>query len=206
MAATTKKAGTKTARKPPAKATKDTAKKETAPAKRKRAGGKTVNTKWHKKFITALEQCPNIEWAARVTKISKKTAYTHMKRYPRFAASVEDAKETAVAVLEAVAWNRAVKGELEPVFHAGKQVATVAKKDTKALFRILAAYNPRYRTKLELAGKDGQPIDMRHTGKLDLKIQERNVNVKLLAKAARRWADSVESGEANVDIRDVDAS
>lgn len=70
---------------------------------------KQVDKSWHAKFLEILGTTCNVTLAARGAGVSRFTVYEHYREQPDFAAQWDDAKEAAVEILEAEAWQRARK-------------------------------------------------------------------------------------------------
>jgi hypothetical protein len=88
--------------------------KPTKPTPKKRAtaaqpASPALNTSWHAKFLEILGTTCNVTLAARGAGINRWTAYEHRKLLSDFAAQWDDAKEAAIEILEAEAWQRARK-------------------------------------------------------------------------------------------------
>lgn len=83
------------------------AKQETKVTPKKR--GKKVDTSWHPRFLEILSQSCNVTLACKAANVRPKTAYEHKKEMPEFAEQWEEAKEGAIDILEAEAWQRARK-------------------------------------------------------------------------------------------------
>jgi hypothetical protein len=112
-------------------------KKPTKPTPKKRAqrgkpAAPTIDTSWHTKFLEILGSTCNVTLAAKGAGIDRTSAYDHYKTQPDFAAAWDDAKDAAVEILEAEAWQRARKTS-----------------DTLIIF-LLKAHKPQmYREKIE---------------------------------------------------------
>lgn len=113
-------------------------------------------------FCAALAETCQVGKACAAVGISRQTAYEWREEIPEFAERWEKAKKIGVTVLEDEAHRRGFEGVDEPVFHLGKEVATVRKySDTLAIF-LLKSHDPKYRenTRMELTGADGGPVQM----------------------------------------------
>lgn len=81
----------------------------------------------------------------------------------KFAAQVDDAKAEAVERLEGEAYRRAVIGIEEPVFWQGMRVDTVRRYSDGLLVKLLEAnHGARFGRKVQVTGKDGGPLEVRH--------------------------------------------
>ena len=80
------------------KKTKKTLKKE-----------REMDTSWHARFLELLGTTCNVTLSARGAGIIPNTAYEHRKAFPEFATAWDEAKEQAIEILEAEAWQRARK-------------------------------------------------------------------------------------------------
>lgn len=71
-------------------------------------GAKQRNKKrsWKPLFLAAFRNSANVRAACEAANISRKTAYQHRERDPKFAAQWDEAEQDAVDVLEARAWQR----------------------------------------------------------------------------------------------------
>jgi len=103
-----KRAATKTkARKPVTKSAKKAPAKQTKQTPKKPATGRTPGTSWHDRFIEILGASCNVSLAAEGAGVGRATAYEHRAQFPEFAKRWEDAEERAVDLLEEEAWKRA---------------------------------------------------------------------------------------------------
>ena len=93
-----------------------------------------VDTSWHAKFLAILSTTCNVTLAARGAGIARVTAYEHYRLLPDFKAAWDDAKEAAVEILEAEAWQRARKVS-----------------DTLIIFLLKAHKPTKYRERFEVA-------------------------------------------------------
>jgi hypothetical protein len=80
--------------------------------------------------------------AARFARITKQTVYNHRKWDSEFAEQWDDAVETAVDLLHARAFQRALEGDCEPVFYMGIRVGYVRKYDSRLQIEMLRAHKP----------------------------------------------------------------
>lgn len=112
---------------------KKTAKITPKPAAKKGGRGTGAPDKsWHAKFLELLSKSCNVSLATQGAGVDRTTAYDHYNLFPDFAAAWDDAKTTAVELLEAKAWQRA---------------ETIS--DTLMIF-LLKAHKPEmYREKIE---------------------------------------------------------
>jgi hypothetical protein len=69
-------------------------------------------------------------------------AYYHRKHDPQFAKQWDEAREFGIEMLHARAFQRAVEGDLKPVFHMGVVVGYVRKFDSRLQIEMLRAYRP----------------------------------------------------------------
>lgn len=106
-------------------------------------GQSRLDTSWHARFLEILGSTCNVTLAARGAGIIRNTAYVHYKALPEFAAAWDDAKEAAIEILEAEAWQRARK-----------------QSDTLMIFLLKAHKPDKYRETVrnEISGINGAPI------------------------------------------------
>lgn len=115
---------------------KPASKKKTATKRTPKKGvrGPAPDLSWHPRFLDILSSTCNVTLAARGAGVNKVTAYEHYKTQPDFARAWDEAKDSAVEILEAEAWNRARKTS-----------------DTLLIF-LLKAHKPKmYRERYEVA-------------------------------------------------------
>ena len=102
---------------------------------------------WRPRFLAALSMCHSPELAARHIRISCQMAYYQRKHDPQFAKQWEEAREYGIEMLHARAFQRALEGDLEPVYYMGVVVDYVREFDSKLLIEMLRAYRPdRFKT------------------------------------------------------------
>jgi hypothetical protein len=74
-------------------------------------------------------------------------AYYHRKHDPQFAKQWDEAREYGVEMLHARAFQRALEGDLEPIFYNGVRVGYIRKFSDKLQIEMLRAYRPdRFKT------------------------------------------------------------
>lgn len=111
--------------------------------KQARDTGNPAKPKWHAVFLELLTGSCSVTVAARGAGIDRTTAYLHYRNNKEFARQWDDAKEAAVEILEAEAWNRARK-----------------KSDTLMIFLLKAHKPEKYRERYELAYMDLDRYDL----------------------------------------------
>jgi hypothetical protein len=77
--------------------------------------------------------------AARVARVHRDTAFEHRKQDSEFGVLWAQACERAVDLLEARAFQRALEGDLEPVYYMGVPVDYMRKFDTRLQIEMLRA-------------------------------------------------------------------
>jgi hypothetical protein len=106
---------------------------------------------WRPAFLVALGQTCNVASACRAARVSRRTAYYHREKFPKFRGAWDDAIDEAVDVLEGEARRRAVEGTDRPVFYKGKQVGAIREYSDKLLIFLLKANRPeKYRDNFDL--------------------------------------------------------
>src|SRR4051794_13562219 len=106
---------------------------------------------WRPAFLAALGQTCNVVSACRAAQVSRRTAYYHREKYPRFRDAWDDAIDDAVDLMEAEARRRAVEGTERPVFYKGKQVGAIREYSDTLLIFLLKAHRPeKYRDNFDL--------------------------------------------------------
>ena len=97
-------------------------------------------------FLAAFVELGTVTHAARAAKMDRHSHYDWLKADALYAAAFTDAQAAAIDSLEREAIRRATTGIDEPVFHQGKQVATVKKYSDVLLIFLLKGANPtKYR-------------------------------------------------------------
>ena len=115
------------------KATKATLKKKATPVKSVKVE-RTVDLSWHPRFLQVLGTTCNVTIAANAAGVDRKTVYRHYREQPDFAEAWDDAKASAIEILEAEAWSRARKTS-----------------DTLIIFLLKAHKPAMYRERYEVA-------------------------------------------------------
>ena len=75
---------------------------------------------WEEAFLAEFARCGVVTYAAEAADVSRTTVYEHIRADPVFSAAFRDAEDRAADVLESAAFERAVDGWAEPVYHQGK--------------------------------------------------------------------------------------
>jgi hypothetical protein len=74
-------------------------------------------------------------------------AYYHRKHDPEFAKQWDEAREYGIEMLHARAFQRALEGDIEPVYYMGVPVGYIRRFDSKLQIELLRAYKPdKFRT------------------------------------------------------------
>jgi len=98
---------------------------------------------WRPRFLAALSMCHSPELAARHTRISCQMAYYHRKHDPQFGEQWDQAREYGIEMLHARAFQRALEGDLEPVYYMGVPVGYIRKFSDKLQIEMLRALMPQ---------------------------------------------------------------
>lgn len=102
---------------------------------------------WRPRFLAALAMTNSVLLSARFARISRGDCYLHRKNDPQFAAQWDAAIEDALELLHSRVWQRAIEGDVEPVFYMGVPVAYIRKFDSKLQIELLRAWKPdRFKT------------------------------------------------------------
>ena len=97
---------------------------------------------WRPRFLAALSMCHSPELAARYTRISCQMAYYHRKHDPQFAEQWDKARKYGIEMLHARAFQRALEGDLEPVYYMGVRAGYIRKFDSRLQIEMLRAHKP----------------------------------------------------------------
>ena len=103
--------------------------------------------------------------AAKAAGVAYSTIWTWKREDAAFSAAWDEAFEQGTDVLEDIALKRATVGNQRPVYQGGKQVGTVQEFSDHLLLATLARRREAWRqskTKVELSGKDGGPVQVHH--------------------------------------------
>lgn len=97
-------------------------------------------------FLDALAACGSVTRAARAVGLSRTAVYNLRNRQDpgaeAFRVAWDGALKQAVAVLAETAFERALNGVEEPVFHKGEQVGTRTRHNDKLLMFLLRTLDP----------------------------------------------------------------
>ena len=88
-----------------------------------------------------------VQLSCRSAKASRDTAYEHRKADAEFAKQWDEAAEHAIDMLHGRTFQRALEGDLEPVYYMGEPVGYIRKFSDKLQIELLRAYRPdRFKT------------------------------------------------------------
>jgi hypothetical protein len=108
-------------------------------------------------FLTNLAETGSVHAAAASARLSARSAYRLRARSPAFAAAWDVADRLAVGRLSAIAFDRAINGRTEQVWHDGELVAEKRLPSDRLLMWLLARLDPaRFAAPWE-RHKDGSP-------------------------------------------------
>ena len=94
-------------------------------------------------FIEALAETGTVHLAARSAGLSARSAYGLRLRSAPFAAAWDSAQQLAVGRLSALAFDRAIHGRIEQVFHEGDLVGEKRIPSERLLMWLLARLDPK---------------------------------------------------------------
>jgi hypothetical protein len=102
---------------------------------------------WRPRFLAALSMTNSVTLAARRARISRQAIYEHRKADAEFADQWDEAVEHAIDMLHARAFQRALEGDVEPVYYMGEPVGYIRKFSDKLQIELLRAWKPdRFKT------------------------------------------------------------
>jgi hypothetical protein len=120
-------------------------------ARRARHDGWTIERQ--KEFIETLAATASVSDACRYVGLSRQSAHKLYQRSPQFRAAWDDALKASVNVLAATAFDRAVNGTQEQVWHEGRMVGFKEKHHDRLLLYLLRVRDPlNYAPLDDLAG------------------------------------------------------
>lgn len=94
-------------------------------------------------FLVNLAETGSVHLAAAAARLNVRSAYRLRARSPAFAAAWDTADRLAVGRLSAIAFNRAINGRTEQVWHEGALVAEKRLPSDRLLMWLLARLDPR---------------------------------------------------------------
>jgi hypothetical protein len=94
-------------------------------------------------FLTNLAETGSVHLASAAARLTARSAYRLRARSPAFAAAWDTADQLAVGRLSALAFDRAINGRTEQVWHEGNLVAEKRMPSDKLLMWLLARLDPR---------------------------------------------------------------
>ena len=111
------------------------------PEPSRKAGGWSAER--HRLFIETLAETGSVHQAARSAGLSARSAYGVRVRSRAFAAAWDAAQQLAVGRLSALAFDRAINGRVEQVYHEGNLVGEKRVPSERLLMWLLARLDPR---------------------------------------------------------------
>lgn len=94
-------------------------------------------------FLSNLAETGSVHLASAAARLSARSAYRLRARSPAFAAAWDTADQLAVGRLSALAFDRAINGRTEQVWHQGELVAEKRLPSDRLLMWLLARLDPR---------------------------------------------------------------
>jgi hypothetical protein len=122
---------------------------------------KPLSSKRRKLFLAELARHGNITRASEVIGVTRQAAFYHRQHYPDFAAAWDAAAATFDDMLESEAAKRAAVGVEKPIYFKGVVVGHVREFSDRLLEFLLDRRRYPAKSKHELSGPDGAPIEVR---------------------------------------------
>jgi hypothetical protein len=94
-------------------------------------------------FLVNLAETGSVHLASAAARLAARSAYRLRARSPAFAAAWDTADQLAVGRLSALAFDRAINGRTEQVWHEGELVAEKRLPSDRLLMWLLARLDPR---------------------------------------------------------------
>jgi len=94
-------------------------------------------------FLSTLAETGSVHLACAAARLTARSAYRLRARSPAFAAAWDTADQLAVGRLSALAFDRAINGRTEQVWHEGTLVAEKRLPSDRLLMWLLARLDPR---------------------------------------------------------------
>ncbi|MDB5679631.1 hypothetical protein [Sphingomonas bacterium] len=109
-------------------------------------------------FLTHLAETGSVHLACASARLTARSAYKLRMRSPAFAAAWDTAEQLAAGRLSAIAFDRAINGRVEQVWHQGELMMEKRLPSDKLLMWLLARLDPRrYAAPWELRGDGADP-------------------------------------------------
>jgi hypothetical protein len=121
----------------------------------------SIRKEAREQFLEQLRRHGNVSRAAQAIGRPRHTMYLYRQNHPDFGAEWDQAVDEFVDTLETEAARRAAIGVDRPVYQGGKQVGTVKEYSDRLLEFLLDRKRYPSRTKHEVTGKDGAPMEVR---------------------------------------------
>lgn len=115
-------------------------------------------------FLGNLAETGSVHLASAAARITARSAYRLRARSPAFAAAWDTADQLAVGRLSAIAFDRAINGRTEQVWHEGVLVVEKRLPSDRLLMWLLARLDPR---------RFAAPWELRKDGAADPQAQAR---------------------------------
>jgi hypothetical protein len=124
------------------------------PDSRKRLAGWSAERQ--RLFLTNLAETGSVHLASAAARLTARSAYRLRARSPAFAAAWDTADQLAVGRLSAIAFDRAINGRTEQVWHDGVLTTEKRLPSDRLLMWLLARLDPRrFAAPWELRGDQG---------------------------------------------------
>ncbi len=108
-------------------------------------------------FLTSLAETGSVHLASASARLTARSAYKLRMRSPSFAAAWDTAEQLAVGRLSAVAFDRAINGRTEQVWHQGILMMEKRVPSDRLLMWLLARLDPcRFAAAAERRGSEGE--------------------------------------------------
>lgn len=102
-----------------------------------------------RKFLAAYAAVGTVRQACAIAGLSRETHYHKLETDPVYQKAVAQAEKQSCDLIEDELFRRAIRGEPEPIFHQGEQVATILRKsDALLMFLARGAMPDRYRERV----------------------------------------------------------
>lgn len=131
-------------------------------------------------FLSHLADTGSVHLAGAAARLTARSAYRLRNRSPAFAAAWDVAEQLAVGRLSALAFDRAIHGRTEQVWHEGQLVAEKKVPSDKLLMWLLARLDPR---------RFAAPWELRKEGAADPQAEARQAFPAQLEDLADITAD-----------------
>ena len=133
---------------------------------------------WRARWLSFYAMGGSKVMACRAARVGHSTADYHLKNDPDFAAQAEAAKAHTIELLHTRCFQRALEGDIEPVYYMGRPVGYIREFSDKLQIEMLRAWRAdRFKT-------PGTQVNLAAKGDVFLLTEEQRAELKAIN---RQW-------------------